>query len=62
MINPTFDINKAFKEPVTKCMKTKFRTITQPHISKTLAKNNIRELALLMFNESRNILSMFSKR
>ena len=40
MINPDFNINKAFKEKVTKCMKTTFGAITQPHISKILFKNN----------------------
>ena len=38
MINPNYNINKALEEQVTKCMKNKFGTITQPHISKIAAK------------------------
>ena len=38
MINPYLNINKAFKEQVTKCMKTTLVTVTQPHISKILSK------------------------
>ena len=38
MINPTLNINKAFKEQVTKCMKTSFGAMNQPHISKILSK------------------------
>ena len=38
MINPTFNINKAFREQVNKCMKNTFSAITQPHIKTTLAK------------------------
>ena len=34
MINPTLNINEAFKEKVAKCMKTSFGAINQPHISK----------------------------
>ena len=34
MINLPLNIKKSFKEQVTKCMKTKFGAITQPHISK----------------------------
>ena len=37
MINPTLGINKSFKEQVSKCMKTIFGAITQPHIRKILA-------------------------
>ena len=36
MIDPKLNINKAFKEKVTKCIKTTFGAITQPHISKIL--------------------------
>ena len=39
MIYPNLNINKAFKDQVNKCMKTEFGAITQPHISKILAKN-----------------------
>ena len=53
IINPNFNINKSFKEKVTKCMKTKFGTINQPHISKISSKTNTRVLALLMFYETR---------
>ena len=38
MINPTFNINKAFREQVDKCMKNAFGAITQPHIKTTLEK------------------------
>ena len=38
MINQTFNINRSFKEQVTKCMKTTFGAINQPHISKILSK------------------------
>ena len=38
IIHPTLNINKGFREKVTKCMKTTFCAITQPHISKILAK------------------------
>ena len=53
MINPTSSINKAFKDNVTKCMKTIFGSITQPHISKILSKKQTIVLALLMFYEAR---------
>ena len=54
MINPTLNNNKEFKYQVTKCMRNTFGAITQPHISKSLAKNNTRVLALLMFYETIN--------
>ena len=38
IINPIFNINKSFKEQVTKCMTTTFGAITQPRISKILEK------------------------
>ena len=53
MINPTLIINKYIKEKVTKCMKTKFCAMTQPHISKILSKINTRVLALSIFYETR---------
>ena len=53
MINPTLNINKAFREQVNKCMKTTFGAITKPYIKTTLAKNNTRVLALFMFDEKR---------
>ena len=37
-MNPNLSINKAFKEKVTKCIKTKFGAIMQQHISKILPK------------------------
>ena len=52
MINPTLNINKALKYQVTKCMKITFGAITQPHISKILAKYNTRVLALFIFYET----------
>ena len=36
MINPDLNINRAFKEQETKCMKTTFGTITETYISKIL--------------------------
>ena len=53
MINPNLSINKAFKEKVTKCMKTKFGANTQQHISKILSEKNTRVVALFMFYETR---------
>ena len=38
MIYPKFNINKALKDQVIKCMKTTFGEITQPHIGKIFAK------------------------
>ena len=46
---------------MTKCTKTTFGAITQPHISKILAKNNTRVLALLMFYETRKNPKKFLK-
>ena len=40
IINPTLNIKKAFKEQVTKCMKTVFGAMNQPHISIILSKIN----------------------
>ena len=54
MINPNFNINKAFKEQGTKCMRTTFGAITRSHVRTILVKNNIRVLALLIFYETRN--------
>ena len=53
MINPNMDNKKSFKEQVTKSMKTIFGAITQPYLRTTLAKNNTRVLALLMFHDTR---------
>ena len=38
IINPGFNINKAFIEQVEKCMNTTLGEITQPSIQSTLAK------------------------
>ena len=53
MMNPNLSMNKAFKQQVKLCMKTKFSTSTMTHISKILMKPNTRVLALLMFFENR---------
>ena len=52
-MNPNLSINKAFKEQVTKCMKTTFGAITKPHIITILSKNITKVLVLLMFYETR---------
>ena len=54
MINLKFNINKAFREQLHKCMNNTFGPITQPYIKATLAKNNRIMLALLMFYETIN--------
>ena len=54
MINLKFNINKEFREQFHKCMNNTFGPITQPYIKATLAKNNRRMLALLMFYETIN--------
>ena len=46
---------------MTKCTKTTFGAITKPHISKILAKNNTRVLALLIFYETRKNSKKFLK-
>ena len=61
MIKQTLNINKVFKEQVTKGIKTTFGAIRQPHISKILAKNNTRVLELLILYDTRKILRKFSK-
>ena len=38
IINPNFNINKAFREQVDKFMNTKFGSITKPRIRSTLSK------------------------
>ena len=38
LINPALNITKTFKNQATKCMKTIFGAINQPHISKILSK------------------------
>ena len=40
MMNPNLSINKAFKEQVKICKKTRFSTMNQQHISKTSFKKN----------------------
>ena len=54
MINPTFNINKAFTEQVDKFMNITFSPLIQLYISATLTKNTTRVLALLIFYETRN--------
>ena len=53
MINPTLNINKAFRKQANKCMETIFGTITKSHIKTTLAKNKTRVLELSLFYETR---------
>ena len=52
MINPKLNMNKAFREQVTKCMNTTFCGIGKYNIITTLEKNNTRVLALLLFYET----------
>ena len=61
MINPRFNINKAFREQVDKCMNNIFGSITQPFIRYTLAKNDTRVLAILMFYETRKNTKKYFK-
>ena len=61
MINPTLNINKAFKEQVNKCMNNLFDAITQPNIKTRLEKKRTRVLALLMFYETRTNTKNLSK-
>ena len=53
MINPGLNVNKAIREQVVKYMFSTFGEITYPFIEATLAKNNTRVLALLIFYETR---------
>ena len=53
MMNPNLSMNKAFKQKVKLCMKTKFSTSTMTHISKILLKPNKRVLTLVMFFQNR---------
>ena len=48
-MNPNLIIKKSFKEKVKICMKNKFGTMTQQHITKIISKTNTRVLALVMF-------------
>ena len=52
MINTGFNVNKAFRDQVEKCMYTTLCKITQPFIKATLSKNNTIVLALIMFYET----------
>ena len=52
MMNPTLNRNRAFKDQVKVCSKNTFVPDTNSHIAKTLAKNNTRVLALVIFYES----------
>ena len=47
MNNPTFNINKPFKEQVNNCMKNIFGTIKQPRISKILAKIEYKNVSII---------------
>ena len=61
MINPKFNINKAFKEQVHKRMNNTFGPTTQPFIRSTLAKNKTKVLELLMLYDTRKNLRNISK-
>ena len=61
MINPTLNIHKAFREQGTKCMKTTFFAITQPHIRTISAKKNTRVLSLSIFYNTRKNTKNFLK-
>ena len=52
-MNPNLSINKALKEQVKICTKTKFGTMTQQHISRILSKTNTIVLALVIFYDTR---------
>ena len=52
MMNPTLNRDRAFKDQVKVCFKNTFGPDTNYHIAKTLAKNNTRVLALVIFYES----------
>ena len=52
MINPGFNVNKAFRDQVEKCMYTKLGEITQPFTKATLSKNSTSVLALIMFYDT----------
>ena len=49
MIDPGFNVNKAFKEKVYKCMYTTFGEITQRFNKAKLSKKNTSVLALIIF-------------
>ena len=61
MINPIMNINKAFKEQETKCMKNTFGAIKQTQIRTILAEKNFIVLALLMLMRQEIILRNFPK-
>ena len=52
MINPTLNINKSFREKVTKLMKTTFFAIKKPRIRTIFAKNITKVSALLILYET----------
>ena len=47
MINQSLNMNKSFKNQVTKCMKSTFGAITQPHISKILSKIKYKSVSII---------------
>ena len=53
MINTCFNVNKAFREQVEKCMNTTFGAITQPFIRAAFFKKKTIMLAILLFYEKR---------
>ena len=61
MMNPTLNRNRAFKDQVKVCLKNTFGPDTNSHIAKTLAKNNTRVLALVIFydNDKKIIRKLF---
>ena len=54
MINKKLNINKTFRVKVQKCMNNIFGPSTQSFIKATLAENNTRVLALLLFYKTRD--------
>ena len=54
MISTKLNINKAFRVKVQKCMNNTFGPSTQSFIKATLAENNTRVLALLLFYKTRD--------
>ena len=51
-MNPTLNRHRDFKDQVKVCLKNTFGPDTNSRIAKTLAKNNTRVLALVIFYES----------
>ena len=53
IINPSFYVNKSFKEQVDRIMNTTFGELAQPFIKATLSKKNTSVLELIIFRETR---------